>query len=86
MSGKESLRYEVEPFVDSAVDKIYNQNWKVQDAFNWLLGEIQNNYGNIKTRDYPLTSLAVLDFMYPKLKTHEKNILVWKIPNGETYD
>ena len=86
MSGKESIRNEVEPLVDSAVDKIYNHNWKVQDAFDWLLAEVQNNYKNIKTRDYPLSSLSILDFMYPKLKTHEKNILAWKIPNGETYD
>ncbi|MBN1134464.1 MAG: hypothetical protein JXA38_06075 [Methanosarcinaceae archaeon] len=86
MTGKESIRHEVEPLVDSAVDKIYNQNWKVQDAFDWLLGEVKNNYKNIKTIDYALSSLDILDFMYPKLKTHEKNILAWKIPIGDTYD
>ena len=86
MGGKESIRHEVELFVDAAVDKIYNQNWRAQDAFDWLLGEVENNYKNIKIRNYPLSSLAMLDFMYPKLKTHEKNILAWKITNGDDID
>jgi len=81
--NRENLMHDIEPAVNAAVDKIYQEDWKVWDAFNWAVDNFHSQH-NLIDRGYH--SMAAMDIMYHKLKPHEQKLLAMRIPNGETYD
>ncbi len=81
--NKEDLMHDMEPAIDAAVDKIYQNNWKVWDAFNWAVDDFHNRH-NLLNKGYH--SMTAMDLMYHKLKPHEQKLLAMRIPTGETYD
>ncbi|HJH28921.1 MAG TPA: hypothetical protein C5S51_04400 [Methanosarcinaceae archaeon] len=81
--ARDELMHDMEPAVTAAVDKIYQEDWKVWDAFNWAVDDYHSKH-NVIDRSYH--SMAAMDIMYHKLKPHEKKLLAMRIPNGETYD
>ena len=81
--ARDELMHDMEPAITAAVDKIYQEDWKVWDAFNWAVNTYHSQH-NLIDRGYH--SMAAMDIMYHKLKPHEQKLLAMRIPNGETYD
>jgi len=75
-----ALKKEVESIVNTAVDRIYNQQYRVRDAFNWAVEQIKDQHGE------GYHALAVLDVMYPKLAPEEQKLLSMRIPCGDPMD
>ncbi len=80
IENTESIKNEVESVVNEAVNRIYKQGQKVQDAFNWAVGQIKDQHGK------GFHALAILDVMYPKLGLKEQKLLAMRIPCGDTMD
>jgi len=80
MENMNALKKEVESIVNTAVDRIYNQQYRVRDAFNWAVEQIKDQHGE------GYHALAVLDVMYPKLAPEEQKLLSMCIPCGDPMD
>jgi aryl carrier-like protein len=81
--NREETMHGIELAINTAVDKIYQEDWKVWDAFNWAVDNFHSQH-NLIDRGYH--SMAAMTIMYHKLKPHEQKLLAMRIPNGETYD
>ncbi len=81
--NREETMHDMEPAITAAVDKIYQEDWKVWDAFNWAVNTYHSQH-NLIDRGYH--SMAAMDIMYHKLKPHEQKLLAMRIPNDATYD
>lgn len=76
----ESIKKEVESIVDEAVNKIYRDDRKVLEAFNWAVEQIKDQHGE------GYHALAILDVMYPRLDPEEQRLLAMRIPCGDAMD
>ncbi|MGP8320050.1 MAG: hypothetical protein ACT6FD_04585 [Methanosarcinaceae archaeon] len=81
--NRENLMHDMEPAINAAVDKIYQEDWKVWDAFNWAVNDFHSQH-NLLDKGYH--SMTAMDLMYHKLKPHEQKLLAMRIPHGDTYD
>jgi len=74
----ESIKNEVEPVVNEAVNKIYKQGEKSWLPLIGLFDSIKDQHGE------GYHALAILDVMYPKLAPKEQKLLAMRIPCGDT--
>ena len=81
--NREETMHGIELAINTAVDKIYQEDWKVWDAFNWAVDNFHSQH-NLIDRGYH--SMAAMTIMYHKLKPHEQKLLAMRIPNDATYD
>ncbi len=80
MEDMNTIKKEVESIVDTAIDRIYGQNYRVRDAFNWAVEQIRDQHGE------GYHALAILEVMYPKLAPKEQKLLSMCIPCGDPMD